>query len=172
MHNQTGPPVMAATARVHAGTLPVPELGAYPQERGVGKLRARGRADGRADGHSVEAVDHRREVALASGDAELRDVGDPQPVWLVGREAVPVPLVRAGVLGRLGDLARVRFEPVLPPRRADDRPTLPHALAHDPLAGIEAGNVVHLRQQASVAVGAAALLERGGDGLSDICVNG
>ena len=106
-------------------------------------------------------------MALAGGDAELRDVGDPQLVWLVGCEVVPASLVQAGVLGCLGDLARVRAVPALPPRRAGDQPLLPHDLAHGPLADIEAEDVIHLRQQASVAVGAAALLERGGDGLSD-----
>lgn len=55
------------------------------------------------DEHPAEAVDHRAQVGfLAAREPELSDVGEPQPVGLVGVE-IPVH----EVLWRLGDLAGV-----------------------------------------------------------------
>ena len=49
--------------------------------------------------HAVEAVHNGREVHLAGGDAELGHVGDPQPVGLVGMEAVPARSSRSRFSG-------------------------------------------------------------------------
>ena len=55
------------------------------------------------DEHPAEAVDDRAQVdLLAAWEPELGDVGEPQPVELVGVE-IPVH----EVLRRLGDLAGV-----------------------------------------------------------------
>src|SRR6187455_1260730 len=39
------------------------------------------RADRPAHDHAIEAIDHGRQVYLAGGDLELRDVGEPLLVW-------------------------------------------------------------------------------------------
>lgn len=55
---------------------------------------------------------------------------------------MPALLVRAGVLGRLGRLARMRAASALPPGRAGDQTPLFHDSAHGPLAGLDAGGAV------------------------------
>ena len=100
----SGPPVMAAAVGVDDRMLPVAERGARVAEHPVGQLGVRARADRPGHRHPVVAVDHRRQVDLARGDAELRQVGHPQPVRPLGVE-VPVDEV---VRRLAADLALVR----------------------------------------------------------------
>lgn len=144
------PAITTAAVAAPARTLSLLEPGArLPRGRvrgpGVGRC-----ADGPADRHPVEAADRRRWAALSRGDAGLGDVGDPRPVWLVGAEAMPAPLVRAGVLGLLGRPARMRAASALLPGRAGDRIPLLHDFAHGPLADPAAWGVVYPRRRPQV----------------------
>ena len=62
----------------------------------------RARADRPGGQAAVEAVEDRRQVHLSARQPELRDVGEPQQVGLVG---VEIPVYE--VLRRLVDLAGV-----------------------------------------------------------------
>ena len=112
----SGPPVTAATVGVDDRTLPVPERGARVAEHPVGQLGVRARADHPGHRHPVTAVDHRAEVDLARGDAELRQVGRPQPVRPLGVE-VPVDEV---VRSLAADLALVRAVAAGPLEQGDE----------------------------------------------------
>ena len=87
------------------------------------------------DGHPVEAVDDRAQVdLLAAREPELGDVGEPQPVGLVGVE-IPVH----EVLRRLGDLAGVGAVAPGAPLVVDDlEALLAHHAGHALLAGADA----------------------------------
>ena len=98
-----GPPVVAATVGMDDWFLAVLEHGARVRQHAVGQRRVQARADRTGDRHAVMAVDHGRQVGLARGDRELREVRDPRHVRPFGVE-IPVHQVRR----RLGQLAFVR----------------------------------------------------------------
>ncbi len=90
------------------------QLAAGAGERRVGHLRIRRRGGRPAQREAVEAVEDRREVDLAGRDAELGDVGYPDPVRGFGAEVVLSSLVHEQVGGRLGHLAFVEAVPAPP----------------------------------------------------------
>lgn len=98
-----GPPVVAATVGMDDWFLAVLERGARVRQHAVGQRRVQARADRTGDRHAVMADDHGRQVGLARGDRELREVRDPRHVWPFGVE-IPVHQV----LRRLVGLAFVR----------------------------------------------------------------
>ena len=150
----SGPPVVAASIAVDDRTLAVPERGARLAQHPVGQLGVRPGADRPGHRHPVMAVDHRRQVRLARGDAELGDVRDPQAVRRLGVE-VPVHEVR----GRLAaDLAPVRAVAARPFERGDQ--PVPGHQPHDPLRGHDDPRAPQLEPHPPVPVAAAAVLER------------
>ena len=84
-----GPPVVAATVGMDDWFLAVLERGARVRQHAVGQRRVQARADRTGDRHAVMAVDHGRQVGLARGDRELREVRDPRHVRPFGVE-IPV----------------------------------------------------------------------------------
>lgn len=82
---------MAAAVGVDDRALAGRERRAGRQQARVGEPGRRPRPGGPRDGPAVEAVDDGRQVdpAGVAGQAELRDVGDPEPVRGGGREGVP-----------------------------------------------------------------------------------
>lgn len=102
----SGPAVMTAPVRVDDGMLAVLEGGACLLEHGVGQFGRRAGADAPCHGHAVVAVDDRAEACLSFADAELGDVGDPQPVGRFGVEtAIGKVGGRRAVLARIGVVA-------------------------------------------------------------------
>ena len=111
-----------------------------PRRAGLEQARVREalvgvQPDRPGDGHPVEAVDDRAQVdLLAAREPELGDVGEPQPVGLVGVE-IPVH----EVLRRLGDLAGVGAVAPGAPLVVDDlEALLAHHAGHALLAGADA----------------------------------
>lgn len=91
-----GPPVVAATVGMDDWFLTVLERGARVGEHAVGQRRVRAGADRPGDRHAVVAVDHGRQVRLARGDREFREVREPQHVrplgaWVFFCEPPPPP---------------------------------------------------------------------------------
>lgn len=111
-----------------------------PRHAGLEQARVREalvgvQPDRPGDWHPVEAVDDRAQVdLLAAREPELGDVGEPQPVGLVGAE-LPVH----EVLRRLGDLAGVGAVAPGAPLVVDDlEALLAHHAGHAFLAGADA----------------------------------
>lgn len=130
-----GPAVVATAVRVdrRAGA-------GRPGRKGLEQARVREalvgvQPDRPSDGNPVEAVDDRAQVDLpAAREPELGDVGEPQPVGLVGAE----PPVHE-VLRRLGDLADVGAVAPGAPLVVDDlEALLAHHAAHALLARLDA----------------------------------
>ena len=129
------PAVVAAPVRVDRRAHP-----RRPRRAGLEQARVREalvgvQPDRPGDGHPVEAVDDRAQVdLLAAREPELGDVGEPQPVGLVGAE----PPVHE-VLRRLGDLAGVGAVAPGAPLVVDDlEALLAHHAGHALLAGPDA----------------------------------
>lgn len=123
------------------------------EKRRVCHLGVRRGGDRPAQRHAVEAVHYGRQVDPAGRDAELRDVGDPQLVGVVGAEMVPAPIVAQQVGGSGGYLALVGAVAALLLGGSGDQALVPHDAADGPLPGAGHGG------DAPVAVGAAAGLE-------------
>ena len=121
-----GPPVVAAAITVDDRLLTVLERGAGVGEHAVVQRRVRARAYRPGDRHAVVAVDHGRQVGLARGDGELREVRDPQHVRPLGVEVAVHQIRRC-----LGQLALVRAVPL---RAFEQRhQAMPSHQPHDPL---------------------------------------
>ena len=145
---------MAAAVGVDDRMLPVAERGARVAEHPVGQLGVRARSDRPGDRHPVVAVDHRRQVDLARGDAELRQVGHPQPVRPLGVE-VPVDEV---VRRLAADLALVRAVAAGPLEQGDE--PVPRHEPHDALRGHSYAHAPQFQMDALVPVAPSAVLER------------
>ena len=150
----SGPPVVATAVGVDDRTLPVAERGARVAEHPVGQLGVRARADRPGHRHPVTAVDHRTEVDLARGDAEIRQVGRPQPVRPLGVE-VPVDEV---VRRLAADLALVRAVAAGPLEQGDE--PVPRHEPHDALRGHSYAHAPQFQMDALVPVAPSAVPER------------
>ena len=147
------PPVVAATVTVDDGILPILERVARVGEHAVGQRRVRARADRPRDRHAVVAVDHGRQVGLARGDRELREVRDPQHVRPLGVE-IPVHQIRR----RLGQLALVRAVPFRALEQGHQ--AMPGHQSHDPFGRYPDTHAFQLQVDPLVPVAPPAVLER------------
>ena len=120
-----GPPVVAAAVGMDDWFLPVPERGARVGGHAVGQCRVRAGADRPRDRKPVVAVDHGRQIGLARGNRELREVRDPQHVRTLGVEVAVHQVLR-----RLGGLALVRAVPLRALEQG--RQAMPGRQPHDP----------------------------------------
>lgn len=164
----TRPAVVPAPVAVHRRGLARRERRARVLEARVRELRGRAQAPRPADRPAVEAVDHRAQVDLrAGGVRHLGDVGDPQLVGAVGREAVRAVGAQREVGRRGRRLAGVAAPPAAapPPGR---QPELAHHAAHD-LLGHADPLAAQLGPHGAVAAPAAPL-ERLPDGAADALV--
>ena len=107
------------------GFSPVLERGARVGEHAVGQCRVRAGADRPRDRKPVVAVDHGRQIGLARGNRELREVRDPQHVRTLGVEVAVHQVLR-----RLGRLALVRAVPLRALEQG--RQAMPGRQPHDP----------------------------------------
>ena len=133
--------------------LPVPERGARVGGHAVGQCRVRAGADRPRDRKPVVAVDHGRQIGLARGNRELREVRDPQHVRTLGVE-VAVHQIRR----RLGQLTLVRAVPLRAPEQG--RQAMPGRQPHDPFRRYPDAHALQLQVDPLVPVPALAVLER------------
>ena len=132
-------------------------------QQGVHKLSIWARAKGPADDPSVEAVDHRRQVHLASRNLELRDAGEPLLVRLRSWEvAIDEMLWRRADFSRVGSV-----RPSL--LRSNDQAILLHQTLNHLLRDRDV-LPAERRVNPAVAIAAVIALEDVGDGPTPIAL--
>ena len=159
----SGPSVVDAPVGMEDRGFPVAFLGAGGHQAPVGEFGARPRPYRPGDELAIEAVEHRREVALAAGQPELGDVSEPYPVRSLGMEAAPDQVGRS-----VRDLPGVRAVPFGSLEVDDPASLLGHDPPHD-LLGHDHGVVAGAERMGDVAVapGAVRAIERIHDAASD-----
>ena len=133
--------------------LPVPERGARVGGHAVGQCRVRAGADRPRDRKPVVAVDHGRQIGLARGNRELREVRDPQHVRTLGVEVAVHQVLRG-----FGELALVRAVPLRALEQG--RQAMPGRQPHDPFRRYPDAHALQLQVDPLVPVPALAVLER------------